>query len=163
MRGTINERDTFGSTHAIAQPRFVCRAKSPFSTPSLVGMLQQTARSTSEVRLYALLAGVGVVVWLVPWLLFDGKEAWDHGSYFSASLPIMAIVSAYAGFTARTRWWRWPLALLLAQYVTALALAGRLGNLFPLGIVAFAIFTVPIVITTWIGVLLARRRERPES
>jgi hypothetical protein len=126
-------------------------------------MLQQTPKSTSEVSLYALLIGVGVAVWLVPWLLLGGKEAWDHWSYFSVSIPIMAVVGAYAGFRAKSRWWRWPLALLVAQYVTSLTLAGGLGNLFPLGIVAFAIFTVPMVITAWIGALLGRRSERHAS
>jgi hypothetical protein len=126
-------------------------------------MLQQTAKPTSEVSLYALLTGVAVAVWLVPWLLLDGKEAWDHWSYFSVSLPIMAVIGAYAGFRAKSRWWRWPLTLLVAQYVTSLALAGGLGNLFPLGIVAFAIFTVPVVITAWIGAFLGRRSERHAS
>ena len=137
------------------------RRGSPFH--SLGGMLHRTAKPTSEVSLYTLLTGVGVAVWLVPWLLLDRKEAWDHWSYFSVSLPIMAVIGAYAGFRARSRWWRWPLTLLVAQYVTSLALAGGLGNLFPLGIVAFAIFTVPMVITTWIGAFLGRRTERHAS
>lgn len=126
-------------------------------------MLQQPAKPTSDVGLYALLIGVGLAVWLVPWLLLGRKEAWDHWSYFSVSLPIMAVVSAYAGFRAKSRWWRWPLVLLVAQYVTSLVLAGGLGNLFPLGIVAFAIFAVPMVITAWVGALLARRIERHAS
>ena len=122
--------------------------------------MQNSAKSNTEVSLHALLAGAGAAAWLVPWLLFGGKEAWDHWSYFAVSLPLMAIVSAYAGFAANTRWWRWPLTLLLAQYLTALVLARGLGNLFPLGIVAFAIFTVPMVMTTWIGAWLRKRRER---
>jgi hypothetical protein len=111
------------------------------------------------VALYALVTGAGVVVWLVPWLLLGRLEAWDHWSYFLVSLPIMALVAGYAGFRATSRWWRWPLTLLVAQYVTSLVLAGGLGNLFPLGIVAFAIFTIPLVITGWIGALLGRRSE----
>jgi hypothetical protein len=114
-------------------------------------------------NLYALVTGVGVAVWLVPWLLLGGKEAWDHWSYFFVSLPIMAVMAAYGGFRTASRWWHWPLALLIAQYVTSLALAGGLGNFFPLGIVAFAIFTVPLVITAWIGALLGRRREQHAS
>ena len=125
--------------------------------------MQQIDKPTSDVNLYALVTGAGVAVWLVPWLLLGGKEAWDHWSYFVISLPIMAVVAAYAGFRTKSRWWRWPLALLVAQYVTSLALAGGLGNLFPLGMVAFAIFTVPMVITAWIGAFLGKRSERHAS
>lgn len=125
--------------------------------------MQQTAKPTSEVNLYSLVTGVGVAVWLIPWLLLGGKEAWDHWSYFFVSLPIMAVVAAYTGFRTKSCWWRWPLTLLVAQYVTSLALAGGLGNLFPLGIVAFAIFTVPLVITAWLGALVGRRSEQHTS
>jgi hypothetical protein len=124
---------------------------------------QQTAKPAPETALYALTIVVGLAVWLIPWLFLGRREAWDHWSYFSVSLPIMALVAGYAGFRAGSRWWRWPLSLIVAQYVAALVLAGTLGNLFPLGIVAFAIFGVPLVITAWIGALLGKRREQRAS
>jgi len=125
-------------------------------------MLQQNAIPASEKSLYMLTAGVAAAVWLVPWLLLGGKEAWDDWTYFIISLPVMSVVAAYAGFRSKSRWWRWPLTLILAQFVTLLLLGG-FGNLLPLGIVVFAILAVPMLITAGIGAWIARRRERHAS
>ena len=125
-------------------------------------MSKHNAMPTSDKSLYVLTAGTAAVVWLVPWLLLGGKEAWDHWSYFIISLPVMSMVAAYAGFRSNSRWWRWPLTLGLAQFVTLLLLSG-FGNLLPLGIVVFAILAVPMLITAGIGSWIARRREQHAS
>jgi hypothetical protein len=110
----------------------------------------------SDRHLYLLTAGAGAAAWGVPWLLLDGQEAWDHWSYFIISLPAMSAIAAYAGFRARSRWWRWPLTLGLAQFVVLLLLGG-FGNLLPLGIVAFAILAVPMLITAGMGAWIAQK------
>ena len=120
-------------------------------------MLEQGAMSTAERNLYVFTAAVGVAVWLAPWLLLGRKEAWDHWTYFIVSIPMMSVVAAYAGFRARSRWWRWPVTLVLAQFVTALLLGG-FGNLFPLGIIVFVVFAVPMAITAAVAAWIARRR-----
>ncbi len=128
--------------------------KSPGSAPPA------SALPAPEKNLYILTASVAAATWLVPWLLLGRKEAWDHGTYFMVSIPIMSAIAAYAAFRAKSGWWRWPLTLVLAQFATALLLNG-LGNLFPLGIIVFAIFAVPMAITAAIAAWIARRRERP--
>ena len=120
------------------------------------------AMPTAEKNLYILTVAVAVAVWLAPWLLLGPREAWDHWTYFIVSIPIMSIVAAYAGFRARSRWWRWPLTLVLAQFVTALLLGG-FGNLFPLGIIVFLVLAVPMAIAAAVAAWIARRRERPAS
>lgn len=125
-------------------------------------MLEQGAMPTAERNLYVLSAAVAVAVWLAPWLLLGRKEAWDHWTYFIVSIPTMSAVAAYAGFRARSRWWRWPLTLVLAQFVTALLLGG-FGNLFPLGVIVFAVLAVPMAITAAVAAWIARRRERHAS
>jgi hypothetical protein len=125
-------------------------------------MLKQGAMRTAEKNLYVLTAAVAVAVWFAPWLVLGRKEAWDHWTYFIVSIPIMSIAAAYAGFRASSRWWRWPLMLVFAQFATALLLGG-FGNLFPLGVIVFVIFAVPMVITTALAAWIARRRERHAS
>jgi len=117
---------------------------------------------TAERNLYVLTAAVAVAAWLVPWLLLGRKEAWDHWTYFVVSIPIMSIVAAYAGFRAGSRWWRWPLTLVIAQFATALLLGG-FGNLFPLGIIVFLVFAAPMAITAAVAARIARRREQHAS
>ena len=121
--------------------------------------MQQSAMPKSERYLYVLLAGLGIAVWFLPWLLLGRKEAWDHWSYFLVSIPLMAILAAYAGYRAKSRAWRWPLTLISAQFVTALLLGG-FGYLFPLGIVVFAVLAVPMMITAWVGAWFGRRKEQ---
>lgn len=116
----------------------------------------------TEKSLYILTAGIAVAVWLVPWLLLSGKEAWDHWTYLTISVPAMSVVAAYAGFRAKSRWWRWPLTLALVQFATALLLGG-FGNLLPLGIVVFVILAAPMMITAAVGAWIARRGEQRAS
>lgn len=103
--------------------------------------------------------GVAVAVWLVPWLLLGRGEAWDHSSYFLVSLPVMTMVAAYAGYRARTRAWRWPLALILGQFATLLLLGG-FGNLLPLGIIVLVILAAPMMVGASVGAWLGRRKDR---
>ena len=121
-------------------------------------MTQQVAIPAEDRKLYVLVASAAVAAWLVPWLLLDGKEAWDHWSYFLVAIPVMTIVAAYAGYSAKTGAWRWPLVLIAGQAVTLLLLEG-LGNLFPLGLVVFVIFAIPMMIAAVIGAWLSRRAQ----
>lgn len=125
-------------------------------------MSEQSVTPPSERGLYVLTACVGVAVWLLPWLLLGGREAWDHWTYFIVSVPAMSIVAAYAGFRAKVRSWRWPLTLVVAQFATALVLGG-FGNLLPLGIIVFVILAFPMAITAAVGAWIARRREQHAS
>jgi hypothetical protein len=115
--------------------------------------------STTDRKLYGLTAAAGVAVWLLPWLLLGGREAWDHWTYFIISVPAMSALAAYAGFKAKLRSWRWPLTLLLAQLAAALSLGG-FGNLLPLGIVVFVVLAVPMAVTAAVGAWIAQRREK---
>ena len=121
--------------------------------------MEQRGNPTAERKLHALAAGVGVAVWLAPWALLGGREAWDHWTYFTISIPVMCVVAGYAGFRAKSRSWRWPLTLVLAQFATALLLGG-FGNLLPLGIVVFLVLAVPMFITAAVSAYISRRREQ---
>ena len=120
-------------------------------------MLIPSAMPTAERNLHLVTAAVGVAVWLLPWVLLGRREAWDHWTYFVVSVPAMSLVAAYAGFRARSRPWRWPLTLVLAQFATALFLGG-FGNLFPLGIVVFFLLAVPMFVTAAAAAWIARGR-----
>jgi hypothetical protein len=113
---------------------------------------------TTEKGLHILTAGVGVAVWLIPWVLLGGREAWDHPSYFTIAVPAMSVVAGYAGFRAKSRSWRWPLNLALAQFATALLLNG-FGNLLPLGVIVFLVLALPMFIAAAVAAWFARRGQ----
>jgi hypothetical protein len=110
----------------------------------------------SEGHLYALTIGLAAAVWLVPWLLLGRREAWDD---FLVSIPLMTLAAGYAGYRARTRARRWPLALIAGQAAAALVLQG-FGNLLPLGIIVFVILGVPMMVGAFIGARFGRRNAR---
>ncbi len=117
---------------------------------------------TAEKNLHLVTAAVGVAVWMLPWVLLGRREAWDHWTYFAISIPAMCMVAAYAAFRAKSRPWRWPLTLVLAQAVTALLLSG-FGNLLPLGLVVFFFLAIPMFITAAVAARIARSREQNAS
>lgn len=107
--------------------------------------------------MYSVTAGVAILVWVVPWVVLGGVEAWDHRSYFIISLPLMMVVAGWVGYLAESRPLRWPLVMLLVQAITALILSGGPGNLFPLGVIVFAVLSVPIAIAASVGAWLSAR------
>ena len=121
--------------------------------------MEGNERDASDKKLRILLAGLGAAVWVVPWLVLGRKEAWDHWSYFAFSIPVMCVAAAYAGRRARSGSWRWPLVLGAGQLGAALLLNG-FGNLLPLGVLVFAILSVPMLLAAATGAWLARRAER---
>jgi peptidoglycan/LPS O-acetylase OafA/YrhL len=124
--------------------------------------MQREPQASAERHLYILLAAVALAAWLLPWLLLGRKEAWDHASYFSISIPIMSLAAGYAGYRAKVRAWRWPLSLIVAQVAAALVLNG-FGNLLPLGIMVFVVLAAPMMLAASVGAWLGRRQARQAS
>lgn len=129
---------------------------------SNVQVMRQETEPRPERHLYPLAIVVAVAVWLLPWLLLGRKEAWDHASYFSVSIPVMSLVAGYAGYRAKIRAWRWPLTLIIAQVAAALLLNG-FGNLFPLGVIVFVVLAAPMMLAASVGAWLGRRKEQRAS
>ena len=113
----------------------------------------------TEKQLYALVVGLAVAAWLLPRLLFGEREAWDHWSYFALSMPAMCAAAAYAAYQARERAWRWPVAIILAQFAAAVITT---GEFLLIGIVVVALFSVPMMAAAALGAWLARRRAAAE-
>ena len=109
----------------------------------------------STVLMYSLTAVVAILVWVTPWVVLGGIEAWDHWSYFTISLPLMMAIAGWAAHSVKSRAWRWPLIMLLVQTGTSLILNGGPGNLFPLGVIVFVVLCIPIAIAAWFGAWLA--------
>jgi peptidoglycan/LPS O-acetylase OafA/YrhL len=127
-----------------------------------VPLMKPEIEPRPERHLYVLLTVVAVAVWLLPWLLLGRKEAWDHASYFSVSIPVMSLVAGFAGYRAKIRAWRWPLTLITAQVAAALLLNG-FGNLFPLGVMVFVVLAAPMMLAASVAAWLGRRKEQRAS
>ena len=107
-------------------------------------------------------AACGAAVWALIASASGRKEAWDSDLYFSLGLPAVCLMSMALGLLVPHRSWRWGVLPMAGQFAWLLLSEGA-GNLLPLGVIAFGIFSVPAIIAAWIGAAIgtrARRRSR---
>lgn len=101
---------------------------------------------------------------MIVWILIDSwsgrREAWDSDLYFSMGIPIVCLVAGILGYVEPERSWRWGIAPLIGQAAWMLISQG-VGNLLPLGLIVFAMFSIPSVVAARVGATLARWKVRP--
>lgn len=115
--------------------------------------------SDSDLRNWLLAAATGLVLWTLA-ALIDGKnEAWDGAAYWRVAYPLAIVAAAVLGYRHPRRPWRWPLAMMAAQLV-ALVIGAADPGLLPLGVLMFAVITLPAVIVALIGAAVRRRFVR---
>lgn len=103
--------------------------------------------------MYLAAVGCGAVIWLLIVRATGRREAWDSGLYFSVGLPVVCLISmAFAIFEPK-RSWRWGVLPVVGQFVWMLLSEGP-GNLLPLGVIVFAMLSVPSIVTAWLGAII---------
>ncbi len=103
---------------------------------------------------------VGALLWILASVLGGRREPWDSAAYWGFAYPAAIFVAGCIGFFFPDRPWRWALALFGAQFVAMCILNGDLGNLWPLGLVLFAILATPAVFVATVASRLSSR-SRP--
>jgi len=111
---------------------------------------------------YLIAVASGVLIWITVSAVSGRAEAWDSGLYFSVGMPVVCIVSMVQGFFEPRRPWRWGVVPLIGQFLWMLLTQG-IGNLLPLGIVVFAVLSVPSIVAAQIGAFVAIRRARRDE
>ena len=88
------------------------------------------------------------------------QEAWDLPVYWQIAYPVMVAGSFLLGILGPAHPVRWGLLVGLGQGVWSLvvtALQKGVPNLLPLGLIMFAILSLPCIAAAWIGGWLGRR------
>lgn len=114
---------------------------------------------TRGVLAAALAVALGIGAWEAVVPTASRKEAWDLASYWQVAYPAMLAGSGALGYLAPRRPWRWGLLVASAQGVWSLAkVAMQSGapTLFPLGLVMFAILSLPCIALAHLGARLGR-------
>jgi hypothetical protein len=101
---------------------------------------------------------IGAAIWIFIAAVTGRREAWDSGAYFAIGMPLACLLSFSLGVVEPTRSWRWGLAPFAGQFLSLLVMQG-VGNLLPLGVIAFAVLSIPAVIAARIGAALGTRRR----
>jgi len=110
---------------------------------------------------YLAAAACGAAIWIVIALVTGKREAWDSGLYFAVGIPAVCLVAMVFAYHAPARPWRWGV-LPMAGQLAWMVLSQGVGNMLPLGLIVFAILSIPPVVAAAVGAFVARRRRRAE-
>jgi hypothetical protein len=111
-------------------------------------------KRTGWLYLGALVLGAGI--WMIIVFLSGRREAWDSSLYFSLAMPLVCVGSLVLAMLEPVQSWRWGVIPFAGQFIAMLMSEG-VGNLLPLGIIAFAIFSLPAIVAARIGAFLSYR------
>lgn len=123
----------------------------------------QPASANRWVTPYAVAAIAGVTLWIGASVISGKREPWDAAIYWTTVYPIAIVLSALLGFAYPKATWRWPLALFLFQFVGMVIRNGELGGLWPLGLVLFAVLSIPGILAARLAAWLRARLGRQEG
>ncbi|MBI3530771.1 MAG: hypothetical protein HY067_22730 [Betaproteobacteria bacterium] len=103
-----------------------------------------------EIWFYVIAFLAGALVWIVVSKVSGRQEAWDSSLYFSVGYPVLCLLSLAMGYFAPAQSWRWGIVPFAGQFAWLLLSQGP-GNLLPLGIIAFAMVSVPAIVAAKVG------------
>jgi len=106
--------------------------------------------------LYGIAFVSGMAVWILVCSYSGRREAWDSGLYFTVGIPVICLVAGVLGYVEPERPWRWGITPLIGQAVWMLVSQG-VGNLLPLGLVVFGVFSTPSILTAIVGAAIVKR------
>jgi hypothetical protein len=92
---------------------------------------------------YVIAIVTGMALWFAASMISGRREAWDAGIYWVVFYPIAILGCGVLGYLFPERPWRWALVLFLAQFVAMGIRNGEVGNLSPIGLIVFAILSLP--------------------
>jgi hypothetical protein len=102
---------------------------------------------------------IGIVAWEAAIPAGTRKEAWDLPVYWQIAYPVMVAGSFVLGILGPAHPIRWGLLVGLGQGVWSLivtAIQKGVPNLLPLGLIMFAILSLPCIAAAWVGAQAGR-------
>jgi hypothetical protein len=105
----------------------------------------------------------GIASWEIVRQLGSRREAWDDPLYWQVGFPLLILVAFVLGAIWRQRPWRLGALMVAAQAVWSLGLAflqDGVPNLLPLGLVMFALLSLPLIAASSIGSRVGRAFSR---
>jgi hypothetical protein len=101
---------------------------------------------------------VGTALWFAASAASGKREPWDASVYWVVAYPVAIAVSAFLGCLFPDRPWRWALVLFEAQFVAMCIRNGELGNLWPIGMLMFAVVALPAMLAAALAARWSKKR-----
>lgn len=95
---------------------------------------------------YTLAIMIGMTLWFAVSFISGRTEAWDAPQYWTIAFPLLLISAAALGYAFPEKPWRWALALFLSQMPAMMIRSGEVGNLWPLGLMMLAFYSLPAIV-----------------
>lgn len=117
-------------------------------------------RSRAEIIPVVLSIAAGIAGWEAVRYVSGHGEAWDDPSYWQTAYPLLLLTSFLLGMIWREAPWRWVALIFGAQALWSFGLAAvdaEVPSLFPLGLLLFALISVPCLTAAYLGKWLAGR------
>ncbi len=105
----------------------------------------------------------GAAMWVAFWLVSGRHDPQASVSYWSNGYPMMFGGSILFGYLFPEGAWKWGLYIVGTQLFLALFILPGDLNLLPIGLAVQVIISIPLVIGSYVGVWLSKRKrsERP--
>lgn len=110
---------------------------------------------TSKVG-YGIAIIAGVVLWTLTAATGGRSEPWDAPGYWSVGYPLAVVLSGGLGYLFPRGAWRWAAALMFMQ-APVMIFSGAGLSLFPMGLIALAVLSLPAVALAVIAARLSLR------
>jgi peptidoglycan/LPS O-acetylase OafA/YrhL len=120
--------------------------------------MTRNAPEESAKPAYAIAIVGGALLWLAATLVSGKREAWDSSLYWTVAYPLSIVLAGWLGYRYPKNPWRWGLSIFLAQAV-ALAFAGGDYGMLPLGMILFAVISLPAVALACVGARFGSRKD----
>jgi hypothetical protein len=108
-------------------------------------------------------ATIGIALWLATAALTGRREAWDASAYWTVAYPVALGACALLGYLYPSRAWLWAIVLFEAQFLAMCIRNGEIGNLWPLGLMLFAVLALPGVLVAQLTSRRARQADPPST
>lgn len=108
-------------------------------------------------------AATGVLLEIGVFLVSGRREAWDSPVFWTAGLPIAALIALALGFVAAGSDWLWTAIIAPCQIMTMMARSGEIGSLWPVTLVLSFILSAPFVAVAFVGSRFRPAKYRPAS
>jgi len=115
-------------------------------------------------RLPLLPAALSILAGIVSWEIVmhlggNHREAWDDPVYWQFGYLSLLVGAFLLGGGWREQPWRWGALIMVGQAIWSLGLAiitDGVPNLFPLGLVMFALLSLPLMGVSYLGAWIGR-------
>lgn len=101
----------------------------------------------------------GLALWAAAALLTGKREPWDGQAYWLLAYPLALLVAGVLGYLFPERPWRWALTLFEVQFIAQCVRNGEPGNLWPLGMILFAVIALPAMLVARLAARAGARQH----